>query len=85
MDKCVNCNKENKDNWFICRSCGERASEPKFTTNLYMGSEMGKRTDIEFTTTTMDDVIKRDKEERAMKNEAMINKKLKNFNGGRYA
>lgn len=50
-----------------------------------MGSEMGKRTDIEFTTTTMDDVIKRDKEERAAKNEAMINKKLKNFNGGRYA
>ena len=85
MDKCVNCNEDNKENWFICRSCGKRASEPKFTTNLYMGSEMGRRTDIEFTTTTMDNVINRDKKERAIKNEALINKKLKEFKSRGYA
>ena len=85
MEDCIHCEIPNPEGWFYCRDCGNRASESRFTTNLYMGSEMGKRTDIEFTTTTMDDVIKRDKEERAIRNEAMINKKLKNFNGGRYA
>ena len=50
-----------------------------------MGSEMGRRTDIEFTTTTMDDVINRDKKERAIKNEALINKKLKEFKSRGYA
>lgn len=84
MNKCIHCNKENRENWFMCRSCGNRASEPKFTTNLHMRTEMGKRTDIEFTTTTMDDVIKRDKEERAAKNDVLIQNKLKGFRGRGY-
>jgi hypothetical protein len=47
MNKCIHCNKENKNNWFYCRSCGKKASESKFTTNMWMTSQMGKRTDVE--------------------------------------
>ena len=66
---CVNCKKENPERWFHCRHCGEKTSKPKFTTNLYMISEIGKRTDIEFTHTTIDEDIKQ------------RNKKLKYGNG----
>ena len=58
MKYCVNCKAENKGNWFYCRSCGEKASETKFTTNLFNISEIGKRTDIEFSSTTIDKDIK---------------------------
>ena len=58
MNKCIHCKKDNKDNWFTCRSCGKRASESKFTTNMWMTSDMGKRTDVEFSTQTMDDNVK---------------------------
>ena len=54
MKNCINCKVSNPDEWFYCRKCGKRASESKFTTNLYMMSEIGKRTDIEFRTTTME-------------------------------
>ena len=54
MKNCINCKVPNPDEWFYCRKCGKRASESKFTTNLYMMSEIGKRTDIEFRTTTME-------------------------------
>ena len=47
MNKCIHCNKEIKNNWFYCRSCGKKASESKFTTNMWMTSQMGKRTDVE--------------------------------------
>tara|TARA_R100001082_G_C4348008_1_gene153190 strand:+ start:26 stop:232 length:207 start_codon:yes stop_codon:yes gene_type:complete len=47
MNKCIHCKKENKNNWFYCRSCGKKASEGKFTTNMWMTSQMGKRTDVE--------------------------------------
>jgi len=55
--KCVSCESPNPDQWFYCRSCGKKTSESKFTTNLYMRSEIGKRTDIEFSTTTIDEDI----------------------------
>ena len=58
MKNCIYCKVPNPDEWFYCRKCGERASESKFTTNLYMMSEIGKRTDIEFRTTTMEKDIK---------------------------
>ena len=48
MKKCMHCKKDNKEGWFYCKSCGKRASESKFTTNMYMMSDMGKRTDVEF-------------------------------------
>jgi len=56
--KCVSCESPNPDQWFYCRSCGKKTSESKFTTNLYMRSEIGKRTDIEFSATTIDEDIK---------------------------
>ena len=56
--KCVSCENPNPDQWFYCRSCGKKTSKSKFTTNLYMRSEIGKRTDIEFSSTTIDDDIK---------------------------
>ena len=56
--KCVSCESPNPDQWFYCRSCGKKTSKSKFTTNLYMMSEMGKRTDIELSTTTIEEDIK---------------------------
>ena len=55
---CVHCKKPNPDNWFYCRKCGKRASETPFTTNMYMMSDIGKRTDIEVTNMSMEDNIK---------------------------
>jgi uncharacterized membrane protein YvbJ len=54
MKNCTHCKVPNPDEWFYCRKCGEKASKSKFTTNLYMMSEIGKRTDIEFRTTTIE-------------------------------
>jgi hypothetical protein len=56
--QCQYCHKENLEGWFYCRSCGERASATKFTTNLWMMSETGKRTDVEFSPQTMGESIK---------------------------
>ena len=56
--QCQYCHKENSEGWFYCRSCGERASATKFTTNLWMMSETGKRTDVEFSPQTMGESIK---------------------------
>jgi hypothetical protein len=55
MNKCIHCNKENKNNWFYCRSCGKKASESKFTTNMWMTSDMGKRTDVELSVQSISD------------------------------
>ena len=54
MKNCKNCKSPNPDQWFHCRKCGKKSSESKFTINLYMMSEIGKRTDIEFRTTTIE-------------------------------
>jgi len=56
--QCQYCHKENSEGWFYCRSCGKRASATKFTTNLWMMSETGKRTDVEFSPQTMGESIK---------------------------
>ena len=49
---CIHCNSPNPEQWFYCRNCG------KYTTNLYMMSALGKRTDIELTPTTVGEDIK---------------------------
>ena len=54
---CVKCKSPNPEQWFYCRKCGSRASEPAYTTNMFMQSEIGKRSDIEFSTMSMDDHI----------------------------
>jgi len=56
--KCIHCKTPNPEKWFTCRKCGKQASKPKFTTNMYMMSEIGKRTDIEFRTTSIDEDVK---------------------------
>lgn len=50
MKKCMHCDKENRERWFYCKYCGKKASESKFTTNLWMTSDLGKRTDVELST-----------------------------------
>ena len=65
---CVKCKTPNPEQWFYCRDCGNRASEPTYTTNMYMGSEIGKRSDIEFSTMSMDDHIAQTAKEKTTKN-----------------
>ena len=79
MNSCINCNESNPNDWFYCKSCGERASKPKFTTNMYMISETAKRTDIEFSSTTMDKTIERAKKERSKQGQKFWDGKLKEF------
>lgn len=55
--KCQHCDNPNPKNWFYCRGCGKRASAPKFTTNSFIISEVGKRTDVEFNTISYDESI----------------------------
>ena len=55
---CIHCKKSNPDNSFYCRKCGKRASETPFTTNMYMMSDIGKRTDIEVTNMSIEESIK---------------------------
>ena len=55
---CKHCEAPNKEGWFYCRSCGKKASVRKFTSTMFMRSELGKRTDIEISTMSMDDSIK---------------------------
>ena len=55
---CIHCESPNPERWFYCKKCGKKTSENKFTTNLYMMSKLGKRTDIELTNTTVDEDIK---------------------------
>jgi|TARA_R100000455_G_C6240746_1_gene99738 uncharacterized membrane protein YvbJ len=59
MKKCIHCNEDNKEGWFYCKSCGKKASESKFTTNLWMTSDLGKRTDVELSTQSMGDNIQK--------------------------
>ena len=58
MKSGIHCEAPNSEGWFFCRSCGKRASATKFTTNLWMMSETGKRTDVEFSPQTMGESIK---------------------------
>ena len=43
----MHCDKENREGWFYCKYCGKKASVSKFTTNMWMTSDLGKRTDVE--------------------------------------
>ena len=63
-DNCVHCSNPNPDNWFYCRDCGKRSSDVAFSTNMWMRTERGKRTDMEFRNITMDEHIKEVEESR---------------------
>jgi len=56
--QCQHCQSENPERWFYCRECGKRAHKSNYTTNMWMMSEFGKRTDVEFNVQTMDENIK---------------------------
>ena len=85
MKSCIHCEAPNPDGWFYCRTCGNKASETKFTTNMYMISEVGKRTDVELSPTTMDKTIERAKLERNKQGRKFWEGKLKEVNRRRYA
>ena len=51
---CVHCKSPNPERWFYCKKCGKKAFKSKFTTNMYMMSAMGKRTDVEMSVQSMD-------------------------------
>jgi len=55
---CKQCGTSNDSTKFYCSDCLSKLHQSNWTTNLYMGTERGKRTDIEFRETTMDDSIK---------------------------
>ena len=57
MAKCQHCKEPNRENWFYCRECGKRASAPKFTTNSWMRTDRGVRSDIEFNSMDMNKSI----------------------------
>ena len=56
-DNCVHCSNPNPENWFYCRRCGEHASNERYSKNMWMRTERGKRSDIEFRTQTMDESV----------------------------
>ena len=62
MKKCVHCKEPNSEGWFYCRSCGNKASEPMYTTQVVIrdsGWATAIRKDlVDFSTTTMEDSIK---------------------------
>ena len=65
--KCKHCKYPNKEGWFYCSSCGKKANESKFTTNMYMGSDVGKRSDIEFSVVDSDTHVKNLEKQRQAK------------------
>ena len=75
--KCIKCNAPNPKQWFYCKKCGSRASEPTYTTNMFMGSEIGKRSDIEFSTISMDEHIANSAKERQRKNNKVWENRIK--------
>tara|TARA_R110001583_G_scaffold98607_2_gene243638 strand:+ start:811 stop:1020 length:210 start_codon:yes stop_codon:yes gene_type:complete len=63
-NNCVHCSNPNPEEWFYCRQCGEHASNEKYSKNMWMRTERGKRTDMEFRNITMDEHIKEVEESR---------------------
>tara|TARA_R110000823_G_scaffold281739_2_gene399968 strand:- start:605 stop:844 length:240 start_codon:yes stop_codon:yes gene_type:complete len=66
---CQNCKYPNKEKWFYCRACGERANKSKFTTNVFMGSDIGARSDIEFSTIDSETHVKNLEKQRIKKSQ----------------
>tara|TARA_R110002051_G_scaffold152411_1_gene225018 strand:- start:404 stop:607 length:204 start_codon:yes stop_codon:yes gene_type:complete len=56
--QCIHCKEPNKEGWFYCRECGKKASKTNFTTNMWMRSDMGKRSDVEVSVQSVDENTK---------------------------
>ena len=74
--KCQHCKYPNEEGWFYCKDCGKRASESAFTTNMYMGSDIGGRSDIEFSTIDSETHIKNLEKERNKKSQDFWKEKV---------
>tara|TARA_R100000458_G_C8019102_1_gene79662 strand:+ start:66 stop:311 length:246 start_codon:yes stop_codon:yes gene_type:complete len=74
---CIHCETPNPENWFYCRACGNKASEALYTTNLFMMSEAGKRTDMEFSTISMDSHIAKVNKEKKERQNKIWKKRIK--------
>jgi len=62
--KCINCGEPNKEGWFYCRSCGQKASEPLYSTQFVIreGNPWAtaiRKDQIDFRTEDMDTSVKR--------------------------
>ena len=55
MSECQYCNHPNDGGWFFCRSCGNRAHPPQFTTNSWMRGKVSSRTDIELNEVSLEE------------------------------
>ena len=62
VKNCMHCNEPNPDGWFNCRSCGQRSSEPMYTTQLILRDASWataiRKDMVDFNTISMDDSIK---------------------------
>jgi len=62
VKNCIHCNEPNPDGWFNCRSCGQRSSEPMYTTQLILRDSSWataiRKDMVDFNTISMDDSIK---------------------------
>ena len=62
VKNCIHCDKPNPDGWFNCRSCGQRSSEPMYTTQLILRDSSWAtailKDKVDFNTISMDDSIK---------------------------
>ena len=74
--KCQHCKYPNEEGWFYCKDCGKRANESAFTTNMYMGSDIGGRSDIEFSTIDSEDHIKNLEKQRTKKSQDFWKEKV---------
>ena len=56
-NNCVHCSNPNPEDLFYCKQCGKHASNEKYSKNMWMRTERGKRTDMEMRNITMDEHI----------------------------
>jgi|TARA_Y100000310_G_C20168270_1_gene572416 hypothetical protein len=62
--KCVNCEADNSEGWFYCRTCGEKASESKYSVQFVIrdGNPWAtaiRKDLVDFRSEPMQDSIKR--------------------------
>ena len=74
---CIHCETPNPEKWFYCRGCGKKASEALYTTNLFMISEVGKRTDMEFSSMSMSEHISKVNKEKKERQNKIWKERIK--------
>lgn len=81
MSKCQHCKTPNPENYFNCRSCGRRASEPKFTTNSFVREGAWataiRKDQVDFSSKDMNVHIKETQEKNAKEREKKMNSLIK--------